>query len=64
CKNFIKLRDLLRKSFLRRSSSAAISSINSSLSLIDEICCTSIFYSVELCSAISPSPSSFIEHLG
>ncbi|XLS94000.1 hypothetical protein HN51_070008, partial [Arachis hypogaea] len=32
-------------------------------SSIDEICCASVFYGIELCSAISPSPSSFIEHL-
>ncbi|RYR20029.1 hypothetical protein Ahy_B03g065110 [Arachis hypogaea] len=32
-------------------------------SSIDEICCASISYNVELCSAIFPSPSSFIEHL-
>ncbi|RYR08723.1 hypothetical protein Ahy_B05g076554 [Arachis hypogaea] len=32
-------------------------------SSIDEICCVSVSYGVELCSAISPSPSSFIKHL-
>ncbi|RYQ84635.1 hypothetical protein Ahy_B10g104088 isoform C [Arachis hypogaea] len=32
-------------------------------SSIDEICCASVSYGVELCSVISPSPSSFIEHL-
>nr|XP_029152322.1 uncharacterized protein LOC112784823 isoform X1 [Arachis hypogaea]XP_029152323.1 uncharacterized protein LOC112784823 isoform X1 [Arachis hypogaea]XP_029152324.1 uncharacterized protein LOC112784823 isoform X1 [Arachis hypogaea] len=33
-------------------------------SSIDEICCASVSCGIELCSAISPSPSSFVEHLG
>ncbi|XP_020969752.1 uncharacterized protein LOC107622070 isoform X2 [Arachis ipaensis] len=32
-------------------------------SSIDEICCASVSCGIELCSAISPSPSSFVEHL-
>ncbi|XP_072072708.1 uncharacterized protein [Arachis hypogaea] len=33
-------------------------------SSIDEICCASVSCGIELCSATSPSPSSFVEHLG
>ncbi|XLT59277.1 hypothetical protein HN873_051881, partial [Arachis hypogaea] len=32
-------------------------------SSIDEICCASVSCGIELCSATSPSPSSFVEHL-
>ncbi|XLT40796.1 hypothetical protein HN873_072088 [Arachis hypogaea] len=54
--------------FLQRSSPAAIFSggdlLHQCISSINEICCASVSCGIELCSATSPSPSSFVEHLG
>ncbi|QHO13638.1 uncharacterized protein DS421_15g517210 [Arachis hypogaea] len=53
--------------FLQRSSSAVISSgsdlLHQRFSSIDEICCASVSYGIELCSATSTSPLSLVEHL-
>ncbi|XLT32306.1 hypothetical protein HN873_063598 [Arachis hypogaea] len=54
--------------FLQRSSPAAIFSggdlLHQCFSSIGKICCASVSCGIELSSATSPSPSSFVEHLG
>nr|XP_029149021.1 uncharacterized protein LOC114925404 isoform X1 [Arachis hypogaea] len=63
CRNFIKLRGSVAQVFPPTIFFGG-DLLHQRFSSIDEICCASVFYGIELCSAISPSPSSFIEHLG